>query len=154
MEIVFPFSQSRILAASAVAVPNTGNTNENTLATIAIPAGVMGLNGILRIWTQWDYPSTANNKTMRVKLGATSFSGVVATTTLVARILTMIHNRGVANSQIGGAANFAGIGTVGAGDVNGAIDTSVAQNLTITGQLALGTETLTLEAYLVELLVP
>lgn len=41
-----------ILAASAVAAPTTGDTSENTLATVTIPAGALGANGIIRIHSQ------------------------------------------------------------------------------------------------------
>jgi hypothetical protein len=57
-----------ILGASAVAVSGAADTNENILATITIPAGAMGLNGILRVYADYTVTNNANAKTLRVRL--------------------------------------------------------------------------------------
>lgn len=141
------------LAQSAVAAPVTGTTSETVLATIPIPANSLGVNGTLRITTLWTITSSANNKTLRVKLGGTPFLDIAMTTTASAHFQTHIRNRGAANSQIG---FILGSGfpfsTSGGSPSTGAVNTATAQNLEITGQLANGTETITLEAYTVELI--
>lgn len=136
------------LAQSAVAVSHTGNTTETTLATIAVPANMMGPNGALRINAQFSHTNSANNKTSRIRLGATEFAGTVQTTVAGSRIAAIIQNRNVANSQVGGFYGSSG----GSAAVTAAIDTTVSQNLTITGQLASAGETITLESYTVEIL--
>lgn len=144
-----------VLGQSGVASSVTGTTTETTLATIPVPAGIMGLNGVLRITTVWTVTNSANNKALRVVLGGSLFSGVDLTTTASAQFQAHIRNRGVANSQIGFIVSSGfPFSTSGGSPVTGAVNTAVAQNLLITGQLASGAETITLEAYTVELLNP
>lgn len=144
-----------VLAQSAVAASVTGTTNETTLATIAIPAGAMGVNGSLRITTLWTTTNSANNKNLRVKLGATAFTDIALTTTAAGQFQTHIRNRGAPNSQV---AFIVGSGFPFASSAGspfpGAIDTAVSQTLALTGQLANTGETITLEAYTVEILNP
>ena len=142
----------RVLAASGAAASHTGNTTETTLATIEIPAGAMGANGILRVTTLWTTTNSANNKTQRVKLDGTAFLAFVATTQLSHRHVTIIQNRNSASSQVGATAAVANAFDASASAVTtGAIDTTLAKNLTITGQLANAGESITLESYIVEL---
>lgn len=151
---------ARILAQSAVAVSGAADTNENTLATIPVPANAMGPNGTLRIWTSWTYTNSANVKTIRVRFSGaagTQFFSRGETTTAIANNVTTISNRNATNSQVsGGTANgtltVTGLGTSTGAIVTGAVDTTVATTLVITGQKALDSETLTLERYLVEVL--
>lgn len=146
----------RILAASAVAVSGPADTNENILATINIPAGAMGLNGILRITTVWSITNSANNKTLRIRLGGiggTAHFALVTTTSAMHFDTRMIANRNAANSQVSFHSASLPPTSNGAA-IAGSIDTSVAQTLVITGQKASAGETITLESYLVELLRP
>lgn len=141
-----------VVGQSAVPASVTGTLSETTLATIAIPAGAMGVNGSLRVTTKWSMPNNANTKTMFVRLGGTILGiNVGVTTTTAYNAVTMIQNRGAGNSQIG--TNGGGIGNI-TGQPTATIDTTIAQNLTITGQLGVGTDTLTLEGYTVEILNP
>ena len=151
-----------LLVASAAKVDLTGGTSETALATIAVSAGVMGLNGILRVTSHYSYPNSANNKTIRVRFGAAGTgTGATAVMTYVATTSTQfrgqweIKNRNLANSQI---ITFGGSGggwtTSTSAVTTSAINTAAATEIVLTGQLALGTETLSLESYLVELIVP
>ena len=146
-----------ILGASAVAVSGAADVAENILATITVPAGAMGLKGILRIDTIWSFTNSANNKTLFVRLGAggSTYLNIIHTTLLTARHLTMVTNRGVANSQVGmPGGKDGGVGASAGALTTSAVDTSLATSIIIAGQKALAGETLTLEAYLVELLLP
>jgi hypothetical protein len=146
-----------VLAASAVASSITGTTAETALSTIVVPAGAMGINGILRITTQWTVPNSANNKTLRVRFGGlvgTQIQSIVLTTATNIRMQCQIQNRGAANSQTA-AANSLGGGGWGsnAGTVIVATaNTAAAVDLVLSAQLALASETVTLESYLVELI--
>lgn len=151
------YEPARLLAASAVAVSAPANTSENILATITIPAGAMGLNGILRITTQWTMTSSGNTKTPRIRLGGiggTVFLAQTHTTTVTSHDQRQIHNRNSAASQVcqpalsgnGGWAISAQAVTTGT------VNTAAAQDLVITGQKDTAGETITLEAYSVELL--
>lgn len=145
----------RILGVSGAAATAPADTADNTLATISVPAGAMGPNGILRITTLWSHTNSANNKTLNVKFGGTSWLANIATTTSVTQNIVMIRNRGVTNSQVGFmATTFQSFVTAAASAVTASIDTTTAQSITITGQKASAGETITLESYLVELIVP
>lgn len=144
-----------ILGQSAVAVSGAGDTNENALATITVPANALGLNGTLKIWTQWTYTNSANAKTLRVRfstISGTAFLSASTTTTATAQELTMISNRNAANSQVGGQAGVTWPAASTNAVVTAAVDTTVATTIVITGQKVLGSETLTLERYICELL--
>jgi hypothetical protein len=160
MEISFPASQTRIIAASNVQVSHTGNTTETVLATIAIPAGVMGLNGVLRVTATWGHTNSANNKTLRIRAGGTGIDGTAyitgaATTTVVTRAQAHIGNRNSASSQVGGSpAINASFGSTSVALPTSAIDTTAAFNIYITGLLASSGETVSLENYIVELIIP
>jgi hypothetical protein len=144
---------SVILGSSGAAVSGAADTNENTLATIAIPAGAMGLNGILRVTTLWTMTSSGNNKIVRTKLGTTDFGAATLTATVAYREQRQIHNRNSAASQVAFTqANGSSWGSAAGANQTGTENTATALNLLITGQKATAGETLTLEAYLVELI--
>lgn len=146
-----------ILGASGTAVSAGANTTENTLATVIIPAGAMGTNGILRVTTLWSYTNSANNKTKRVRLGGiggTAFLELINTTQASTMNIKMIANRDVANSQVTFNNQSGGAGNTTGGVTTGSIDTTASQTLVITGQKASSGETLTLESYIVELIRP
>ena len=146
-----------VLGASGVASAHTGDTAETQLASITLPGGAMGPNGILRVTTLWSYTNSANNKTLRVRLGGlsgTAFQANVVTASNIGVMQRTIQNRNSQASQIGfNAANAASYTTVGSGTsvATGSVDTSADQSIVITGQLASAGETVTLEACLVEL---
>ena len=142
---------------SGVAASHTGNTTETVLATIPLAAAAMGPNGALKITSVWSYTQTVNSKTMRARLGGlagTAFQALVVTTAIRnTRMQCQIHNRNANNAQASHSPTLpGGWSTDASAIVTGTIDTSIAQNLVITAQLGLGSETLTLESYLVELL--
>lgn len=150
----------RILAASAVAVTCPADTNENILAAIPIPAGMMGLNGILRVKCMWSHTGSANAKNWKVRLGGiggTAFFSNGDTTAGITEHFseTQIHNVNSQSVQKGLTRSATNLGSLFVTTrVAGAIDTSVAQTLVITGQKASAGESLVLESYLVELLRP
>lgn len=144
----------RLLAASAAAVSHTGDTDETTLATVAIAANAMGVDGILRVMTLWSNTNDASNKTLRVNLGSTTFGQVTLSTTGSFRYLQEIINRGSAASQVAHLQSAYSFGTGSTAVATGTEDTTGALNLTITGQLADGSDFIRLEAYRVELIRP
>lgn len=151
-----PRSRTIILGASAVAVSGAADTAENILATVNVPAGAMGLNGILRVYSLWTFTNGADDKICRVRLGGiggTAFGSTTATTSATLTDFRQIANRGAANSQVSTSSGVQFATSSGA-TVTGAIDTSAATTLVLTGQKETGANTLTLEAYTVELLIP
>lgn len=150
---------AQCLARAAVAASVTGTLVETALATVSLPAGAMGVNGGIEVRSSWSVTNSANNKTIRVRLGGPAGSqhlNLPITTTNSFADLRHIRNRNSAASQVGSASASAGgvsgSTTVAAALSTSAVDTSAAQDLVISGQLALGTETISLESYEVWLL--
>jgi hypothetical protein len=145
---------ARVLASSGAQVADKGNvTSEQTFVTVTVPANVMGANGCIYVWTLWAHTNSANDKTTRVKFGGTNLQGVLTTTAVSTASLAQIQNRNATNSQIAGNALLSsGFGTSTVATPTAAIDTTADVTLLITGQKETGTETLTLERYLVELI--
>lgn len=154
--VVRPFSPI-ILGVSGVASSAGANTTENVLATVTIPAGMMGPNGLLRIYSLWSYTNSANNKTLRIRLGGaggTQALAITQTTSTHMSDIRFIQNANAQNVQVfhdRGSIPVGG-GTASGTNVSAAIDTSAATTLVFTGQKASSGETLTLSSYLVELL--
>lgn len=154
-------SMERLVAMSAVAVSvSGGSTSEEVLYTYTGTAGDIGANGMLLVRTGWSYTNSANNKTCRVKIGAsgagtggTAMMAVTNTTTATFVRDTLIFN---ANNQAvqkaAPAANSTGLGASSAAMASATIDTSAAWEIAITGQKASGGETLTLEWVLIQIL--
>jgi hypothetical protein len=117
----------------------------------------MGANGILRVTTLWAMTSSANVKTPRVRLGGiagTQFYAQTHTTVATLRQQTEIGNRNSLASQVAypSIAGGGGWSTSAQAITTGTVDTAATQELVISGQLASSGETITLHAYLVELL--
>ena len=145
-----------ILARSAVAVTAPLTTNEEVLATITVPAGLMKTEGQLKITTLWSYTNSTNIKTLRVRfggIGGTAYLSNAAGATLTSQTLTLIRNRNSATSQVGYAsgstASFAGsTSPVVTSNVNTVLETTIV----ITGQKAVNSESIVLESYTIELI--
>ena len=141
----------KVLAHSAVAVTHTGDTNHTVLATVVIPAGAMGANGCLRITATFSNNNNGNNKTQRVQLNSTTIvGGFNNTTNVFSHHVALLSNRNSQSSQVRAFDTPSSFGNSANALATTAIDTSVAQNLTFTGQLANSGDTITLERYLVE----
>lgn len=147
----------RVLAASNAAVSAAADTNENTLATITVPANAMGTNGIVRVTCDWTFTGSVNSKTWRVKFGGTSYqdNGTTSASVTSIRSWTEVRNVGATNSQKGSSYTLTIAGSVPAtAPTTSAVDTTAAVTILITGTKGLAGETLRLDSYLVELIVP
>jgi len=144
-----------MLAHSAVAVTCPNDTNENVLATITIPAGAMGANGLLDILLKVSATNDASTKTIRGRLGGiggTVIFGQATVSFATAEARFTVENRNSESSQIGGRSGSAsGVGGSANAFQTAAIDTSAETTLVLTAQLGDGTDTLTLESYSVHL---
>lgn len=140
-----------VIAQSAVASPITGTTTETTLATITVPANVMGANGRIEITTMWSTTNSANNKTLRVKFGSLTMQSIVMTTNASIQVTAIIANRNNTASQVASPNSSTGTGATTNAVQTASIDTTAAVTILITGQLANTGETITLEAYSVKL---
>ena len=156
-----PVGGSVILAQSGVAITAPDTSVDEPLASVIIPAGIMGTNGSLRITSSYSCGvQTANVKTMRVRFGGASgdIMGSYAMANFRSgRWLTEIHNQGQANAQNSGHVNFFGSfggnlnpHTTGAQDTSGNVELQFSC-LKTTAAIA---ELVKLERYIVELLHP
>lgn len=134
------------------AVVLTGTTSATTLATITIPAGLIGANGKVKFYPLWSNTNNANPKTLRVVLNG-------ATTVYTGTSQNSVHNSGLLilrnfNSET--AQRMSSGMTAGLGSTTGSIaattvNTTAALTVTVTGQLANSADTLTLESLFVEI---
>lgn len=149
-----------LLAQSGAAASHTGNTSETTLATITVPANAMGPNGALRVTTLWSVTNNANDKTPIIRFGGTGGTQYLGSPlsmsgTAIFQAMTIIRNRNATNSQIGyDQATVMTFGSSTNANQTSSVDTTAAADIVIRGQLANAADTITLEAYTVELLVP
>lgn len=144
----------KVLAASAVAITHTGVTAKTALATVNVPAGAMGLNGILRVTTLWSVTGSSNAKTVAFELGGSTFFGRAESgaSTVAIRDQREINNRNSAASQVTmSSASAASFGVNTAAPTTRTVNTAIAQDLIFYATLASAGETITLESYTVEL---
>ena len=139
-------------SASGVAVACPADTTEDTLQTFALPA--LRVGDTVRVTTLWTVTNSANNKTLKVKVGTTAFANVVVTTVASVRLVTEISIRGTTSTQVSGTAQVNSAGTSPFSATTGTEAMGAASTMTITGQKALAGETLQLESYFAEILRP
>jgi hypothetical protein len=136
----------------------TGTTAETALATITIPAGMMGTNGRLYIEAQFQttiVSASSNTKTVRIRFGGISgnvLGSIAATTQTNLRLQSDLANRNSASSQwnqtLGNSATGLGMSILNVTGIS--INTANAQDIVISGQLQDATDTITLNAFIVE----
>lgn len=143
---------SLCLMASGTPVLLTGSTSELTMGSVLIPAGLLAPHSYFKITSFWSHTNNANAKTLRCRMNGTVLSATSAAN--VANTTAMWHgfNRGALNSQVVNPGGNAPYIQGSAAMVLANIDFSIAQTLTITGQLGVGTDSLTLEGWAVEVL--
>ena len=125
-------------------------TLATTLAIITIPAGLIGANGKLKIYPLWATTNNANIKTLRLNIGGMLCSTMVSQSIPNNSGLLIIRNINSESVQKCSSGLVAGIGASSGSIASPTVDTSAATNITISGQLAVGTDTLTLEDLFVE----
>ena len=128
----------------------TGSTSAVTLATITIPAGLLGANGKLKIYPLWATTNNANVKTLRAIFGGSTCTTMFSQSVPNNSGLLIIRNTNSESAQKTSSGLVAGIGSSSGSIASTTVDTSAAKAITITGQLAVGTDTLTLEDLFVE----
>jgi hypothetical protein len=155
----YPMNGRVTLAMSGAGLNAPGDTNENPLVTITIPAGIMGVNGTLMIDHLWTLTNNANVKTLRVRFsgasGTTFYSANNASSNGV-HTQTWIQNRNAANSQVGGFAGdpIAYRASPTVTPSTAAIDTTAATTVVISAQKGTAGDTVTLDRYQVDLITP
>ena len=124
--------------ASSLAV--TGTTAETTMLTVSIPASLMNKRGRASIIGLLSLTNNANAKTVRIKIGGQLVAAITSTNQNLSGFSTWLLNLNSETAQRNGnATSFT-------------IDTTIANDLVITGQLANSADTLTLIALSVEII--
>ena len=141
----------RIVATDAATVSVTGTTSETTLRTETIPGGLLRTNGVLRLRAYGSFNDATDNKTIRLKFGATTLSTQVYTAGTAWMCDIQLANVASASTQRWfGAFNrttdtlmsFTG----GGSSENTASDVAIA----LTGQLANSADTISILGWTVE----
>jgi hypothetical protein len=152
---ITPTKASYLLDQSGAPSTVTGTTNETTLATVTVPAGAVLARGALRITSLWSMTNNANVKTLLARLAGVNIGGGVGTSSVATFFgQQVIWNRSATNSQVMRPAVATSFGTSTSAVLTAAVDMTAAQNLTFTGTLANAADSITLEAYTVEVLNP
>lgn len=132
------------------------DTNENTLATVQIPANSMGANGVLRVSVMASLTNNANAKTISARFGGTVFAQQSYPSVALIKAQSQIQNRNSATSQVSAGSTSGASWSPSTSSASGVttytIDTTLAQTLSITAQKATAGDTITLESLLVELI--
>lgn len=128
-----------------------------TLANVTVPGGAMGASGKLRVEDATQTNNSAGTKTVKVALLTANMLTANLSTSVGSRRMSTIQNAGLLTSQKGhtatqGIAQGPGTGTTTGVMLVSAINTGIAQPLTFTGQLAVATDYIVLEAATVEIL--
>lgn len=150
-------SHIRVLSQSGNPITAPSDTNENTLASITIPAGALAANGRLKITTYWETTNNANAKTNRIRLGGISgaaFLNYSAASFLTQKLQIDILAANSTSSQVGGIFATGGFGGGPYAPVTSSLDMTTAQTLLITAQKSNGADTTILVGYTVELINP
>lgn len=132
----------------------TGDTTEQGVTT-SLPANAMGSNGQLRVWTNWSYTNSANNKTLRVRFSGssgTALANLVVTTTASVSHYVLIANSGSTAAQVASTNTATPFNAFTSNVQTATIDTTAATSLFQSVQKANATDNATIEFYTDELL--
>ncbi len=115
-------------------------TAETTMLTVSIPASLMNKRGRASIIVLLSLTNNANAKTVKVKVGGQLVASTTSTNQSLLGFNTWLLNLNSETSQKNGNA------------VSFTIDTTIANDLVITGQLANAGDTVTLTAVSLEII--
>ena len=115
-------------------------TLETTMLTVSIPASLMNKRGRLNVLGLMLLTNNANSKTLKVKFGGQTLATVTSTSQAALGFNSWLLNLNSETSQKNGNA------------VSFTIDTTIANDLVITGQLANAGDTVTLTTVSMELI--
>lgn len=130
----------------------TGVTTTVIGPQITIPAGVLGPNGVVRLSQLWSVSGTTNSKILSSTIGGTTvYSNTLSSATQFgASALTTVWNRGSQTSNIGLSTTASGLGASTQANIFLSINFGAAQIFTLSGQLAVATDYLVMEAFQIE----
>lgn len=139
-----------ILVQSHVALSLTGTTAKTTYATIVLPAGAVGPNGKVEVELMVSHTG-GNPVTVTAELAGNPFFNVANSSALFWAAVGRFFNRASQSSQLTQPANLTSYGVSTSGLVTFNVDTSLAQSITLTGQLGTAGDVLTIESYTIKI---
>lgn len=148
-----PFT--RTIGQATVAVGTGALTTEVTLATISVPANVMGLNGGLRVIVHYQISGVANTKILRLKWGgSTIFTVNYAAADQISGLSEfVILNRNATNAQEAQGYYTSPTNVLtGLGVQTRAIDSTAVTSVVITGQTTNAADEVQMDVTTVELI--
>lgn len=143
----------RVIHKWTVGASHTGNTNETSVYSWAMPGSTVVAGDIVRITSYVSFTNNANAKNYRVKFGGTTYTNIGYTSVGAAKYQTDIIVRGTTSQltcQSTGNSN-GGWSTSSNGN-SSAENTAGSITIDFTWQLANGSDTATLEAVTIEVL--
>lgn len=126
----------RVMVNDGTSFEHTGNTSDTTLKTLTLPGGCLGPNGFLRIRAGFKWTNNANNKIIRVRLGAGVFMSSTVTTNQSRHWEGVIFNRNSESAQVGPATIAAGQGDSSGAANTSSVNTAADFTVSLTGELA------------------
>lgn len=130
----------------------TGVTTTVQMAAAVIPAGLLGTNGAVRMTGYWAHNSTAGAKVAGILFGGSTVLTSSQTTTLGINLTKTVHNRAADKQLIRVAVDNQIAQSVAPTLLS--IDTTAEVTASLTGSIAVATDTMVLESFLIELLLP
>ncbi len=137
------------IAQAAPGTTLTGSTAETTLATLTIPAAILGASGQFELESFMSSNASVGTKTLRVYFGGVLFYAFSPNSTG----LGVQQKLRIANKTTGTQTSYSvstagtGFGTTTVAATTSSIDTTAAVTVLITGQLSNGADTMALESY-------
>lgn len=156
---LLPTGVVRVVGRQNVDQQVTGTTTETVLATITIPANLMGPNGWVRVVLVPNFSGVGGIKTVKLKHGGNTLvtGNVAATDTGQGLWEILIWNKNATNSQY--ATGFAMYELTGGTSFKvpldilaNIVDTTLAQDIVITGTLVNAGDTIALLGIFVEVM--
>jgi len=128
----------------------TGVTTTIQMAAAVIPAGLMGTTGAVRLTGYWAHNSSAGAKVAGILFGGSTVLTSSQTTTLGINLTKTVHNRAADKQLIRVAVDNQIAQSVAPTLLS--VDTTAEVTASLTGSVAVATDTMVLESFLIELL--
>lgn len=147
------FMSRQVIKQSHVVIASTNTTVEELLASVIIPGGTIGANGLIRCLAFWTVTSNANVKSARIRLGGiggTIYSLLSLASSTSGQAYCIIRNAGAVDAQTGPSASAPVFGAQTGGSVVASYDTTKDVEIAFTSEKAVGTDVMGLRGYSVE----
>jgi hypothetical protein len=128
---------------------NSTDTVEQTLRSITIPGGTMGLNSKISIVCRWKIPGSINSKYMLLYFGGTLISAIVLNTASIVAGKFLVEVENINSLSTQAIFNGSSYAVSNSADITTAIDTSVDQAIDIRCRWSanVASETIILRSY-------